>query len=301
MAAPIPSPMKSLLLLLMYLLLQHINATAQCNPPAGLATTFVSCDSVKFKWTATGSGKFYDYCVDQVMATPPAQFPLTVTGSPATGQWGGLHSSDVFYIHMRTNCAGVYSSWETISFNTPRCEAPRTITITPSTTKVLVKWNMGCAKEFEYVLDMSPYNPGTSGTVVQDDSVVLTGLTPKTQYFIHIRSKCDSLGFPVYSPWTAGKAVALASSGTGVAINAGDAKEISVYPNPVNDMLYIDVLSAVVPAGMIELCTVDGRILKRQDRIERTNVIDTKALSPGLYFLRYYNGQTVQVIKLIRQ
>ncbi|MGN6475669.1 MAG: T9SS type A sorting domain-containing protein, partial [Flavipsychrobacter sp.] len=138
-------------------------------------------------------------------------------------------------------------------------------------------------------------------TVVQDDSVVLTGLTPKTQYFIHIRSKCDSLGFPVYSPWTAGKPVALASSGTGIEMNSLDAKEISVYPNPVNDMLHIDVLSATVPTGMLELCTIDGRILRRQDKLERSNIIDTKALTPGLYFLRYYNGQTMQVIKLIRQ
>ncbi len=62
-----------------------------------------------------------------------------------------------------------------------------------------------------------------------------------------------------------------------------DAAALAVYPNPVTDLLHINLTGDVVRMDVI---SVDGRMVLSQRAISGANQFDTRALTPGAYSLR---------------
>ena len=76
------------------------------------------------------------------------------------------------------------------------------------------------------------------------------------------------------------------NNGLGVKDNSQLNSSIQVYPNPVNDIIY---LKADVPLTKLTLCDVSGKhILTQKEPKESINV---SALSPGIYILEIYSNQ----------
>ena len=66
-------------------------------------------------------------------------------------------------------------------------------------------------------------------------------------------------------------------------INGTEASALVVYPNPVTDLLRIELTGGAVRMDVI---TADGRILFSQRATAGTNQFDTHALTPGAYSIR---------------
>lgn len=73
------------------------------------------------------------------------------------------------------------------------------------------------------------------------------------------------------------------------------------YPNPVNDVLNID-LTGVATRGTISILTLEGKLLQEQ----KTNGVNTVALNlshlpQGIYLCRYVSTTEIKTVKIIKQ
>ncbi|MEP6793635.1 MAG: SBBP repeat-containing protein [Saprospiraceae bacterium] len=75
-------------------------------------------------------------------------------------------------------------------------------------------------------------------------------------------------------------------------------KEIKIYPNPVHDLIYIDLIRQY-PLVAIELSNVEGQLLKSVTFDNQRIIQFVPALPPGLYFIAIKFKENTVVAKLI--
>ncbi len=115
--------------------------------------------------------------------------------APATG---------TYYFAIRVNATGGpwYLSFDDFNVeNTPSCVAPTALVGTPTTaTTANISWTAASpvpSNGYEYAVTTSATPPG-SGTAFAGTSTSVSGLTPSTTYYLHVRSYC---GGSSYSTW----------------------------------------------------------------------------------------------------
>jgi hypothetical protein len=76
-------------------------------------------------------------------------------------------------------------------------------------------------------------------------------------------------------------------------------KEINVYPNPVSNLLHIEMPGNTRNADFEIVNTLD-QVVYRGKMIEKV-VIDIADFSPGIYLIKFVNGKTVEVRKIVKE
>ena len=76
--------------------------------------------------------------------------------------------------------------------------------------------------------------------------------------------------------------------------------EIVVYPNPVTDLLNINVTNAQDNETEASLFDNSGKLVHRGKLISGTNTIDMSRFSKGIYLLTLKNSNEIQNIKIVR-
>ncbi len=76
---------------------------------------------------------------------------------------------------------------------------------------------------------------------------------------------------------------------------------LSVYPNPVKDVVTVSLSSAVKPASVLVVNDLAGRVLLTRRITAQTTQVDVSGLPAGIYQLLYTDGQEKVVTRLIRQ
>jgi hypothetical protein len=84
---------------------------------------------------------------------------------------------------------------------------------------------------------------------------------------------------------------------TAVVDNKG-AVVVVVYPNPVADLLYIEVPDGISEGGVISLTDVTGKEVRNQRMTANTGWLDMNNLPAGVYIFRYTNNLVNQTIKI---
>jgi len=76
-----------------------------------------------------------------------------------------------------------------------------------------------------------------------------------------------------------------------------------IYPNPVNDILTIDISTSlnVTTKTKIEIVDLQGRIIKTVYLINNKTTVDVKELIGGIYTLRIYTDKGIVLKKLVKQ
>lgn len=75
-----------------------------------------------------------------------------------------------------------------------------------------------------------------------------------------------------------------------------------VYPNPVVDVLYLSTSDQAQPISLIEIFSLEGRLLLEQKQIDNeTPQINLENLPIGLYFCKITSGITNQIIKFLKK
>ncbi len=79
-------------------------------------------------------------------------------------------------------------------------------------------------------------------------------------------------------------------------------QRLSVYPNPVTNVLSVDLPGIISPNGMINIINIDGKVIKSRE-VTGTGIIslDVGHLPKGIYLCRYINGKEIKTIKFIKQ
>lgn len=93
----------------------RLELTPACLAPTGLAAANITATTADLSWGTVAGAVGYEYVVDTV-ATDPAGAGTATTGT--TYNATGLSGSTTYYLHVRTDCGGTFSSWSTISFVT---------------------------------------------------------------------------------------------------------------------------------------------------------------------------------------
>jgi len=90
-----------------------------CPPPTINAVTNLTQTSATINWTAPTNvpSNGYQYAVT-TSATPPASGTATMA---TTANITGLTADTVYYIHVRSDCSGDFSTWATSTFTTGYC------------------------------------------------------------------------------------------------------------------------------------------------------------------------------------
>jgi hypothetical protein len=82
--------------------------------------------------------------------------------------------------------------------------------------------------------------------------------------------------------------------------NNGNPSLITVYPNPVNEKLTIQ-LGAVNTGAVLELYNASGVLVTTERLVNSTTLLSVKTLPSGMYYVRIKNGEmtiTQKVVKL---
>lgn len=76
---------------------------------------------------------------------------------------------------------------------------------------------------------------------------------------------------------------------------------ISVYPNPAREMLYISLtdMDSKIVSG--ELLDINGKMVQAFDLSSTLNTIDISSLIPGVYFVRLRTNNNVKHVKITKQ
>ena len=82
-----------------------------------------------------------------------------------------------------------------------------------------------------------------------------------------------------------------------MAVDENDAMEIKVYPNPTNNVLFVETrLIASLPAKYI-ITNVTGQTLLSGHITNETQQIDVTGLAEGMYFVRIQNNSKTIIKK----
>jgi hypothetical protein len=265
-----------------------------CYPPIGFNTTGLTPTSTNINWAVWPSALTYDYLVDQNRADPVGSTGLINTAL-TTAPVSGLTENTWYYVHIRSKCASnEVSNWSLDSFLTPIvCRAPGVQISHINTDEAVAYWDaVPTAYEYEYAITQSA-TPPTVGTKYDYLSIHTSALTDGKEYFIHIRSHCESLGTKTMSEWAS---VSFKTFATAIDDKLAGGFGITCYPNPVKDIMNVSIGGNKAGNAALILTDISGRILQTIKVISADLKIDMNGLSQGVYLLRYKDDAQTRVM-----
>ncbi|MFK7782284.1 PQQ-dependent sugar dehydrogenase [Psychroserpens sp.] len=78
-----------------------------------------------------------------------------------------------------------------------------------------------------------------------------------------------------------------------------NAEAFKLYPNPSNGAFTVKVDGIINPESKLEIFSVNGRSIFKQAILHSSTQINTKSLSPGMYFINVSNANTSSFKKII--
>jgi hypothetical protein len=266
-----------------------------CNDPSGFNTTNLLPNSVTLNWDPLLSALSWDYIVDQDRNDPASSTGATNVTVPTDGVTG-LTEDTWYYVHIRANCTGEQSNWSLDSFQTPiPCRAPVVKIEHLNTDEAVGYWDpIKTAFEYEYAISTSA-TPPAQGTRYDQTAIHTSALKDGKQYFLHVRSHCNSLGTITFSPWTSASFITWP---TGVVnINEQDFS-IATYPNPVKNIMTMSITGAIKTGATAIITDVTGKALKTLQVTDHKTDIDISQLPTGNYLLKYSDGENNSILKI---
>lgn len=271
-----------------------------CIIPRNIKVTRIDSNSADIRWNRLANATRYQYLIDQTRATPlSSEISLATNTSDTFANITGLRENTKYYVHIRSLCPGNDSStWSLDSFRTIyACKSPALDVQIINKNRAIIFWDtVMTGQKYEYAYSLSSDVPNF-GTPVKSSSVQLTTLQPATQYFLHCRSYCMDENIPTMSPWAD-----IAFSTTTLSVNSIETTQgaISLHPNPVKDILYLNIANAT---GSYRVVVTDltGRDVKSFELNSNTRSIDVADLQSGQYIIKAINNDKVFSSRFIKQ
>lgn len=173
----------------------NFDYTPNCVSPNINATTNIEGRTAQLNWTSTATN--FEYYISTTNTEPTANTEATGTATGNNVIVTGLSPVTQYYAWVRAVCDGNETSdWSaSTTFTTLiSCPAPTALTttnITPNGAEI--SWT-STSTGFEYIVTTTNTAPEVSatGTVVNTNSVTLTGLDDTTTYYWWVRAVCDT-------------------------------------------------------------------------------------------------------------
>lgn len=268
-----------------------------CQPTLGTSITSVTPSTAQIQWTNYPGVLGYEYVLNANPTPPPANF----TGATVlyhTLSAANLLSGTSYYFHVRVRCDSFnFSPWTSTPFNTPAiCNtAPSTPILTATTpTTATFGWSaVQGAQQYQYSVSTNNVPNPNSNTFTSTNSAKVLGLNPSGGYHFHVRAYCSPNDL---SEW---ESVPFSTAPVSVnAIGSGKGYNVVVYPNPVKDLLQVEISGAMNGKGTLQLLDMNGKLLKTIELNDVNTQIDMSGLPQGIYLLRYRDAESAGTIKL---
>lgn len=269
-----------------------------CQPPIKFKTTNLAPTYATINWDPWPSALTYDYLVDESRNDPASSTGITNIATTADNITG-LKENTWYYVHIRSKCAaGEMSGWSLDSFMTPiPCRAPIVKIDHINTDEAVAYWDpVPSALNYEYAVTTSP-TPPVLGTKYLYTTLHTAALNDGKDYYVHVRSVCNSLGVAGISDWaTASFRTFPVSVGT---VNDEDFS-VSLFPNPARTQVTVTI-NGSNGENSLEVTDVSGKVLTQLNNIRNTVVINTEKFAPGVYLLKYKDNIHSQVSRLVKE
>ncbi|MBQ7984014.1 MAG: T9SS type A sorting domain-containing protein [Bacteroidales bacterium] len=269
------------------------------STPFGLDTLSVGINEVELTWTPNiGQVKFE---VDYGLAGHTAGDGTIVASDTTYLKLTNLMSNRSYTAFVRAVCEDSYSEWSELkSFRTR--EAPcenisglHVSEVTYMTAKI--EWTPGTSKqnmwEVMCLKATQAYPIIEQGYVVTGDPMYFpVGLTPKTEYKLKVRAKCQSVGL-LSSDWSEELRFTTNANGLIDAQTVTDA--VKIYPNPSNDVINFEGNAAEV--SKVEVYSSLGTLIYTSEFLPEQ--INLSKYGTGTYIIHVYTDYGVQTEKVI--
>ncbi|MBP1646232.1 MAG: hypothetical protein H6Q16_1807 [Bacteroidetes bacterium] len=209
----------------------------------------------------------------------------------------GLTGGTTYSIFVRAICANSFSEWTEIkTFQTrpPLCAPIYNLSgsnYTNSSAKIT--WMPGSATQNRWEVRFGLFSQPlpNNGAIVENDPIfVLVGLTPFTEYKVQVRALCGMYDSDWSEPY----------SFITLRQDLDDIKEVTskveIFPNPTNGTIYFKD-EKKQDVSKIEIWSSLGELIYKSDYLPETLTLDH--YSKGLYLVKIYKGDKVQIEKII--
>ena len=266
-----------------------------CASNSSLNVSNVTSNSADIVWNNFPGVLGYEYIMN-FSATPPAPglsgAAVNFNHLAATN----LLTGTTYYFHVRTLCDTVNNSpWATTSFTTSSvCTAPSTpvlTALTPTTASFAWSYVSG-AQQYQYSVT-SNSTPVSGNTYTSLNNVKVISLTPGTPYYFHVRAYCSPSDLSAWETTSFSTAQVSVES-----ISSGKGYDVVVYPNPVKDMLNVEISGTMNGKGILMLYDLSGKLLQTVEMTSEKAILDLNPLAPGMYLLKYRDSESGGIMKV---
>jgi hypothetical protein len=268
--------------------------TSNCSAPA-VSFSNITHNSALALWSSNSIATAYEY----IYSIDPSVPSTTAVGTSITAnnfKMTGLLPETTYYVHIRMHCVGnEKSSWDTYQFTTmAECMPPAVNIKWSGADPAEASWeSIPTAVAYEYAINSSATPPSLGKTVYPTTLAIDPLPNDKKAYYLHIRSKCISIF--TSSNWTTVKLREADPTAIG-SINGSTM--IQAYPNPVTNMLTVQIDGMDLVSGNITVTDVTGKTVLTTTVNTATTNIDMSTLTAGAYFVKYANGSQSQTFRI---
>lgn len=313
-----------------YITASYRAGNGECNAPTGLSVSNITGTSATLNWGAVTGAQNYTVEYKPYLATN--WIVATSSTNSTYYNLSGLNAASRYKWRVRTNCSSTNSSsYMESSFSTAvvaacvnnyepneTLSAARAIStnitynagIGSSTDKDYYKFTINTVSNIVITLQNLPKDYdlqllNSSSTVLgrssyggtSNETITLNNLAAGT-YYVYVYGYGGN--FDLYNCYALKVSATAASSDevTGMeSINSDISSAINLYPNPVEDILYVKGITLNSKESTISIIDVSGRRIKDvMINNEKEVRVDVSELSPGLYYLNI-SGKGYKFIK----
>ncbi|MCB0700159.1 MAG: T9SS type A sorting domain-containing protein [Chitinophagales bacterium] len=276
-----------------------------CVPPNVVSTSNIDFKSVDIAWTPKLNAKLYEYLVKRDSTTPAD----TLNGFSYTTTPGvdidTLACDMKYYVFVRVICdsAGISkywdkSAWIKDSFTTqPCCYDPQLTYSELTSTTCKVKWTpIQTAYGYEYAVSTLP-DPPQQGTYTTNTTIFLQGLPSRTTFFVHVRSRCSP------TPLSGWSKISFKTLGP-LSVNAVSQEDpftMDVYPNPIQDVLTVQLNGSIDENAMLTVMDLTGKVVYTAPVSSEKVSVDVSNFANGVYVVKYTDDTHNEVMKVTKQ
>ena len=165
-----------------------------CDTISSIHITGITDTSAIISWDSVAGSSVYQYAIDTSILPPGTGTVISDTIVSVNG----LTPGTTYYVHVRNQCGGAYTHWATAGFSASHCDTVTGLTAVAGITGVSISWTAVTGSlDYYYQVDGLPTPPAGTGIITAAVNDTVTGLTPDSTYFIHVRTGCGG----GYSGW----------------------------------------------------------------------------------------------------
>lgn len=304
------------------------NSTVSCGAPTGLVSSAITSSGATLSWTAVSGATTYD--VNYKAASSSTWLNLASGISSTSVAITSLTANTLYDWRVRATCTGGSGNYTTAQFTTLSTTCASTLDNTTNGTisgAATIPFNTNVTGLISPSADIDHYKfvITTGGTA----TVTLTTLpfdydlkvlnSSGTQ--LAISQAGSTTSETITRTYTAGTyyaqvygyngansatscytlRVQLGTASRGGDLITSDVQKIDIFPNPVNNILNIN-LTGYTGKSDLSLFDVNGRIVLNRQVSATNTPLDISKLPAGVYMLRIKNGgKDVKMEKIIKQ